>query len=347
MFAATSRVSYVVIKVKHGNHVEIDSISVTATGNVFEVDSACDCPVKSMDDTGSLLLTNTTTFVACVVQNCKHELNGCNDDALCSFAFPQGLRVSSMDGSRYYLHELWSCVDSKCPLEGSASQSSWIESSCMQEHCFPEIAACEANRRCSGDLEHPLRQRVEECEVRHCVTAAPTAEPSHAPTVSPTASSILNTPGLRFFSRNENMTEVDHKEYYPAFQMNSIPILPEKIGGNVQRIEKLCELPASMANISYQGTALLISGDDVACTNEADALKDFVVSARLIGQNAYELGASCVVIYGNDEIAEASWRRSSKLARRNDINMPVLLVSLDVGTSLLGLLGEGEVSFQL
>ena len=92
---------------------------------------------------------------------------------------------------------------------------------------------------------------------------------------------------------------------------------------------------------------LLIPGEYIQCTDDTDRLKDFEDSARLVAQNARDLGAAMVVIYGNDGIADLAWSRSRKQALRNDIPTPVLLISEADGEKVVSLLATEQLETQL
>ena len=124
------------------------------------------------------------------------------------------------------------------------NRARWIESKCMQDNCFGEIAACETNRKCAADENKGLRTAILECEEQNCITSAPTSQPTNAPTAVPTSLELPfspETPGLHFLAGSQNFTELDYLEFYPAFQMNSIPINPDKVVGSVVAVESLCD----------------------------------------------------------------------------------------------------------
>jgi hypothetical protein len=66
-----------------------------------------------------------------------------------------------------------------------------------------------------------------------------------------------------------------------------------------------------------------------------------------VAQNARDLGAAMVVIYGNDGIADLAWSRSRKQALRNDIPTPVLLISEADGEKVVSLLATEQLETQL
>jgi hypothetical protein len=204
----------------------------------------CECPsprFKESSEPVALATGQNISVTGCIVDMCVSDLSRCEADDVCALLFPQGLRAL---GDSILLQELWSCVDRHCPLETSKARSRWIESACMQNNCFAAIAACETNRECAATETDPLRDAITECEQQFCVTESPTPLPSTSPTTTPTplpGRSLANTPGLHFVSESQNLTKREYREFYPAFQMNSIPINPDKIVGRVRAVDNLCD----------------------------------------------------------------------------------------------------------
>jgi hypothetical protein len=93
-------------------------------------------------------------------------------------------------------------------------------------------------------------------------------------------------------------------------------------------------------NTTQQGSVIVNPAEYARCTSQEDTLQDFVLSARTIAQKAYDLGASMLIIYGRDDVAKPSWSHSRTLVRRNDIPIPVLLISNKDGSALLSLMSN-------
>jgi hypothetical protein len=100
-------------------------------------------------------------------------------------------------------------------------------------------------------------------------------------------------------------------------------------------------------NTTLQGSVIVTPADYAQCTSQEDALQDFVLSARTIAQKAYDLGASMLIIYGRDSVAKPSWSRSRTLARRNDIPIPVLLISDNDGEALSSLMSNSTAPVEI
>ena len=92
---------------------------------------------------------------------------------------------------------------------------------------------------------------------------------------------------------------------------------------------------------------LLIPGESLRCSVASNLIKDFEESARLVAQNAHDLGAALVIIYGNDDLADLAWTSTRQLALRNDVSTPVLLLSEVDGAEITSLLETDLVEVQL
>ena len=190
-FTATAETMYLIIKVRYDAPVEVNFIEVTDTGDRVTTVGRCKCPpiIEHGNSTSvalesSLLELNETDVTTCIVANCSSALARCEEDDACSTLFPQGLRGYPQD--LWHLNSLWDCIDANCPIEASLETKRWIESPCLQDNCFAEIAACESDRECTIDASHPLRSAVLSCEAAKCTTVSPTTMPTYSPTIEPT-----------------------------------------------------------------------------------------------------------------------------------------------------------------
>jgi hypothetical protein len=134
---------------------------------------------------------------------------------------------------------------------------------------------------------------------------------------------------------DHGLVHVDFGEYYPAFAMNAIPINPSRIRGEIVHVDTLCG-DAVDASVDLSGNVVLVPGTAMQCpgVTENDVLQVFVVSSRIAAQNAHDRGAVLMIVYGNDDVAVASYRRSRNLEKRNSILMPVLLIAESDGLNL-------------
>ncbi len=90
------------------------------------------------------------------------------------------------------------------------------------------------------------------------------------------------------------------------------------------------------------GNAVLVPGTAMQCpgVTENDVLQAFVVSTRIAAQHAHDRGAVLMIVYGHDDVAVASYRRSRNLEKRNSISMPVLLIAESDGLNLRAAMGS-------
>ena len=223
----------------------------------------------------------------------------------------------------------------------------------MQAECFSELAACESNRQCALDPVHPLREKIMECETSHCLTSAPTAQPTAAPTAVPTRAQMLplsQIPGLHIITDStelENLTELVHGYFHPAFAMNSVPINPARILGNIVSVDVLCDVGDS-ASADLDGAVLMMHATAMDCpaVNEDDPLQTFVISTRLVAQNAHLRGAALLVVYGDEDVTFAAYERSRYLVKRNQIPMPVVLINEVDAEAIVAMLEITSVNVQ-
>jgi hypothetical protein len=351
-FTANVETSYLVIKVRYDVPIEVDYIEATDTGRTGEVKEGCACPSNFQGPAETepvfSILPVEINVTTCIQENCAEPFARCQADDVCSRVFPKGLRAFD---SSWHLFGLWDCVDKNCPVLASLETKRWIESPCLQSECFAEIARCESDRECTVDEDHPLRLEVQACEMKNCVTMSPTSAPTTTPTISPTAAAdrtLAETPGLHLTWGSDPIQELaslPYVEYFPAFKMNSIPINSEgRLLGDVVHFEDLCNVSSLVPSDFPDGMVVLIPDVAMDCpvVNEVDPLKTFIVSARLVAQNAHNLGASMVLAYGNSDTAYNSWMRSRRVTRRNTANpSPMLLIGEATGQDILSTIQSG------